>query len=60
MPDRGRDKNMVLVFSAIFFSAGPYLRLTARNPAGSEQEMTEAAQIAQAVEFIDSLFPYLF
>ena len=24
------------------------------NPAGSEQEMTEAAQIAQAVEFIDT------
>ena len=36
---------MVLVFSAIFFTAGPYLRLTARN----------ASISCKAVDFIDSL-----
>ena len=36
---------MVLVFSAIFFTAGPYLRLTARN----------ASISCKSVDFIDRL-----
>ena len=55
-----RDKLGYVPQKGVLFSGNIASNIMFGNPAGSEQEMTEAAQIAQAVEFIDSLFPYLF
>ena len=55
-----REKLGYVPQKGVLFSGNIASNIMFGNPAGSEQEMTEAAQIAQAVEFIDSLFPYLF
>ena len=55
-----RDKLGYVPQKGVLFSGNIASNIMFGNPAGSEQEMTEAAQIAQAVEFIDSIFPYLF
>ena len=48
-----RDKLGYVPQKGVLFSGNIASNIMFGNPAGSEQEMTEAAQIAQAVEFID-------
>ena len=49
-----RDKLGYVPQKGVLFSGNIASNIMFGNPAGSEQEMTEAAQIAQAVEFIDT------
>ena len=49
-----RDKLGYVPQKGVLFSGSIASNIMFGNPAGSEQEMTEAAQIAQAVEFIDT------
>ena len=49
-----RDKLGYVPQKGVLFSGNIAPNIMFGNPAGSEQEMTEAAQIAQAVEFIDT------
>ena len=49
-----RDKLGYVPQKGELFSGNIASNIMFGNPAGSEQEMTEAAQIAQAVEFIDT------
>ena len=49
-----RDKLGYIPQKGVLFSGNIASNIMFGNPAGSEQEMTEAAQIAQAVEFIDT------
>ena len=49
-----RDKLGYVPQKGVLFSGNIAANIMFGNPAGSEQEMTEAAQIAQAVEFIDT------
>ena len=49
-----RDKLGYVPQKGVRFSGNIASNIMFGNPAGSEQEMTEAAQIAQAVEFIDT------
>ena len=49
-----RDKLGYVPHKGVLFSGNIASNIMFGNPAGSEQEMTEAAQIAQAVEFIDT------
>ena len=49
-----RDKMGYVPQKGVLFSGNIASNIMFGNPAGSEQEMTEAAQIAQAVEFIDT------
>ena len=49
-----RDKLGYVPQKGVLFSGNIASNIIFGNPAGSEQEMTEAAQIAQAVEFIDT------
>ena len=49
-----RDKLGYVPQKGVLFSGNIASIIMFGNPAGSEQEMTEAAQIAQAVEFIDT------
>ena len=49
-----RDKLGYVPQNGVLFSGNIASNIMFGNPAGSEQEMTEAAQIAQAVEFIDT------
>ena len=49
-----RDKLGYVPQKGVLFSGNISSNIMFGNPAGSEQEMTEAAQIAQAVEFIDT------
>ena len=49
-----RDKLGYVPQKGVLFSGNIASNIMYGNPAGSEQEMTEAAQIAQAVEFIDT------
>lgn len=49
-----RDKLGYVPQKGVLFSGNIDSNIMFGNPAGSEQEMTEAAQIAQAVEFIDT------
>ena len=49
-----RDKQGYVPQNGVLFSGNIASNIMFGNPAGSEQEMTEAAQIAQAVEFIDT------
>ena len=50
-----RDKLGYVPQKGVLFSGNIASNIMFGNPAGSEQEMTEAAQIAQAVEFIDTM-----
>ena len=49
-----REKLGYVPQKGVLFSGNIASNIMFGNPAGSEQEMTEAAQIAQAVEFIDT------
>ena len=49
-----RDKLGYVPQKGVLFLGNIASNIMFGNPAGSEQEMTEAAQIAQAVEFIDT------
>ena len=49
-----RDKLGYVPQKGVLFSGNIASNIMFGNPVGSEQEMTEAAQIAQAVEFIDT------
>ena len=49
-----RDKLGYVPQKGVLFSGNIASNIMFGNPAGSEQERTEAAQIAQAVEFIDT------
>ena len=49
-----RDKLGYVPQKGVLFSGNIASNIMFGNPDGSEQEMTEAAQIAQAVEFIDT------
>lgn len=49
-----RDKLGYVPQKGVLFSGNIASNIMFGNPAGSEQEMAEAAQIAQAVEFIDT------
>ena len=49
-----RDKLGYVPQKGVLLSGNIASNIMFGNPAGSEQEMTEAAQIAQAVEFIDT------
>ena len=49
-----RDKLGYVPQKGVLFSGNIASNIMFGNPAGSEQEMKEAAQIAQAVEFIDT------
>ena len=49
-----RDKLGYVPQKGVLFSGNIASNIMFGNPAGSEQEMTEAAQIAQTVEFIDT------
>ena len=49
-----RDKLGYVPQKGVLFSGNIASNIMFGNPAGREQEMTEAAQIAQAVEFIDT------
>ena len=49
-----RDKLGYVPQKGVLFSGNIASNIMFGNPAGSEQEMREAAQIAQAVEFIDT------
>ena len=49
-----RDKLGYVPQKGVLFSGNIASNIMFGNPAGSEQEMTEAAQIAQAVEFINT------
>ena len=49
-----RDNLGYVPQKGVLFSGNIASNIMFGNPAGSEQEMTEAAQIAQAVEFIDT------
>ena len=49
-----RDKLGYVPQKGVLFSGNIASNIMFGNPAGSEHEMTEAAQIAQAVEFIDT------
>ena len=49
-----RDKLGYVPQKGVLFSGNIASNIMFGNPAGSEQEMTEAAQIAPAVEFIDT------
>lgn len=49
-----RDKLGYVPQKGVLFSGNIASNIMFGNPTGSEQEMTEAAQIAQAVEFIDT------
>ena len=49
-----RDKLGYVPQKGVLFSGNIASNIMFGNPAGSAQEMTEAAQIAQAVEFIDT------
>ena len=49
-----RDKLGYVPQKGVLFSGNIASNIMFGNPAGSEQEMIEAAQIAQAVEFIDT------
>ena len=49
-----RDKLGYVPQKGVLFSGNIASNIMFGNPAGSEQDMTEAAQIAQAVEFIDT------
>ena len=49
-----RDKLGYVPQKGVLFSGNIASNIMFGNPAGSEQEMTEAAQTAQAVEFIDT------
>lgn len=49
-----RDKLGYVPQKGVLFSGNIASNIMFGNPAGSEQKMTEAAQIAQAVEFIDT------
>ena len=49
-----RDKLGYVPQKGVLFSGNIASNIMFGNPAGSEQEMTEAAQIAQAIEFIDT------